>query len=315
MFPLVQTAPVPRAPFAHPLPPTFPSTPAWARAHCAATMSALRDARPSTVWPPPCKLLPEQSAAFERAGMPVRSHICYAQRYEGAQNMSWTAAFIDSLCADIAAGAAHGSYGPRETLTLREGLRSLPATISGSIALVMGTEVPWVEALLLNEGARLVYTFEYSSIRAEHPRMKAPPYQTIAADVLAGTFPPVDLIVSFSSLEHSGLGRYGDALNPDGDRSAVAQAWCMLRPGGFLVLGVPMTCAFQGEIVFNAHRVYGFERLAYVAANFELEGFVGGKCHNDNSQPILLLRKPRDISSPAPPLVAEDFYNHAFVAT
>ena len=36
-----------------------------------------------------------------------------------------------------------------------------------------------------------------------------------------------DAVVSFSSIEHSGLGRYGDALNPWGDLIAAAQAWYM----------------------------------------------------------------------------------------
>ena len=53
--------------------------------------------------------------------------------------------------------------------------------------------------------------------------MQASLCQDVAIDFLAGRFEPVDLIVSYSSLEHSGLGRYGDALNPDGDKDAVAQ--------------------------------------------------------------------------------------------
>ena len=34
-----------------------------------------------------------------------------------------------------------------------------------------------------------------------------------------------DVTVTFSSLEHSGLGRYGDPLNPWGDLIASARAW------------------------------------------------------------------------------------------
>ena len=34
-----------------------------------------------------------------------------------------------------------------------------------------------------------------------------------------------DAVVTFSSIEHSGLGRYGDSLNPWGDLIASAQAW------------------------------------------------------------------------------------------
>ena len=284
-----------------------PEAPPWWRAHCAATMAALRDARPAAEWPPPCPLPRSRLAPFERAGMPVREQACFAQRYEGARNLTWTAAYIDELRAALASGAAHGSSGAAETAALREGLRALPQPVAGASALVMGTEVPWVEALLLNEGARLVRTFEYSTIDVQHPRMVAEPCQAVASAALAGRLAPVDLIVSFSSLEHSGLGRYGDALNPDGDRDAVAQAWCLLRPGGLFVLGVGMTCRDEGETVFNAHRNYGFERLAYVAANFELEHFVGGACRKELGQPIIVLRKPLDTSIPAAPLVAGDF--------
>ena len=34
-----------------------------------------------------------------------------------------------------------------------------------------------------------------------------------------------DVIVTFSSIEHSGMGRYGDPLNPWGDLIASARAW------------------------------------------------------------------------------------------
>ena len=255
------------------------------------------------MWPPPCPLPPEQQALFEAAKMPISKHWCLAQRYEGVQNLTWTTPYIDSYRADIASGAITGSYGPRETAKVLAGLRSLPSPVSGSVALVMGTEMPWVEALLLNEGASLVWTFEYSYIDAQHPRMRAKTCQDIAVNALAGRFEPVDLIVSFSSLEHSGLGRYGDALDPDGDRKALAQAWCMLRPGGLLVLGLEMSCADEGEIVFNAHRIYGFQRLAYISANFELEGFLGSctPFSDNEQQPLVLLRKPLLLHGEAPP--------------
>jgi hypothetical protein len=44
--------------------------------------------------------------------------------------------------------------------------------------------------------------------------------------------------VTFSSVEHSGLGRYGDALNPWGDIIAIARAWCVTKQGGSLTIGV-----------------------------------------------------------------------------
>ena len=37
-----------------------------------------------------------------------------------------------------------------------------------------------------------------------------------------------DLIVTYSSLEHSGLGRYGDSLNPWADLITMAKAWYLI---------------------------------------------------------------------------------------
>ena len=48
-----------------------------------------------------------------------------------------------------------------------------------------------------------------------------------------------DGVVTFSSLEHSGLGRYGDQLNPWGDLIAMSKAWCLTKPGGRMLIGVP----------------------------------------------------------------------------
>ena len=39
-------------------------------------------------------------------------------------------------------------------------------------------------------------------------------------------------MITYSSLEHSGLGRYGDSLNPWGDLITMAKAWCLLKPKG-----------------------------------------------------------------------------------
>ena len=73
-------------------------------------------------------------------------------------------------------------------------------------------------------------------------------------------------------MEHSGLGRYGDKLNPYGDLEAAAQIWCVLKPGALFFLGVPTATAthFQDSIEYNAHRFYGTHRLAQIFANFKL---------------------------------------------
>ena len=163
---------------------------------------------------------------------------------------------------------------------------------AGTVGMVLGSERPWVECLALNAGASTVWTFEYGKILSTHPRLKAKPYKEMAADYATRKLGQVDWIATFSSLEHSGLGRYGDPLNPDGDKEALQQAWCMLKPGGVLILGVPMSCRENGFIEFNSHRYFGFKRLAYIAPDFEMVGMIGGCSEHNDAGSIVVLRKP-----------------------
>ncbi|MGL4514097.1 MAG: DUF268 domain-containing protein [Lacipirellulaceae bacterium] len=68
-------------------------------------------------------------------------------------------------------------------------------------------------------------------------------------------------IVSLSCLhvlEHVGLGRYGDPLDPNGDRLAAAELSRVLAIGGTLLVVVPVG---RPRVCFNAHRVYSAEMV------------------------------------------------------
>jgi SAM-dependent methyltransferase len=54
-------------------------------------------------------------------------------------------------------------------------------------------------------------------------------------------------------LEHVGLGRYGDPINPRGSQLAAADLQRVLKPGGTLFLSVPVG---RERVCFNAHRVF-----------------------------------------------------------
>ena len=95
-----------------------------------------------------------------------------------------------------------------------------------------------------------------------------------------------DAVVSLSSIEHFGLGRYGDPLDLDGDRLAAAEMARVLRPGGLLVLTTTLTRA-RPAIAFNAHRLYDLASARALAPGLEPvdERFfshrAGGECRLD----------------------------------
>ncbi len=73
-----------------------------------------------------------------------------------------------------------------------------------------------------------------------------------SAAYLKHELPLYDAVVSFSSIEHAGLGRYGDGINPWGDLLTMAKLWCVLKPRGLMLVGFPI--AEQDEIPFNTQR-------------------------------------------------------------
>ncbi len=59
-------------------------------------------------------------------------------------------------------------------------------------------------------------------------------------------------------LEHVGLGRYGDPLDPQGDRKAAHELQRIASPGGDLLIVVPVGVP---RVCFNAHRVYAYKQV------------------------------------------------------
>jgi len=132
--------------------------------------------------------------------------------------------------------------------------------------LVIGAHTPWVEATALQAGARETHTVEAFHIKSDDKRMITYSYSQFAYYYLHKKLPQFDLVISYSMLEHIGLGRYGDALNPWGDVMTLAMAWCAAAPNAKLILQVPR--AKTDKLLFNLHRYYGPKRLPFVTTNW-----------------------------------------------
>jgi len=185
--------------------------------------------------------------------------------YVGKKSMTpeWSYEHVESMIAKAKDGTLKGTYPKIDTTALMEGLSRAPGVVGGHV-LVIGSEMPWVEACVLASGAANVTTLEYGAIISKHPSIRTMlpgDYRKIWA-----TLPPFDAIVTYSSVEHSGLGRYGDALNPWGDVLEIARAWCVAKQGASLTIAVPSGSV--DHILHNAHRIYGPIRYPYLTSNW-----------------------------------------------
>lgn len=63
-----------------------------------------------------------------------------------------------------------------------------------------------------------------------------------------------DSISCLHAIEHFGLGRYGDAIDPEGHLAGFINICKMLEPGGVLYISFPI--GRQDQVHFNAHRVF-----------------------------------------------------------
>lgn len=68
-------------------------------------------------------------------------------------------------------------------------------------------------------------------------------------------------------IEHIGLGRYGDPLDPAGARHAAAELQRVLAPGGTLYLSTPIG---RERVCFNAHRVFSVATIQRLFSDLRL---------------------------------------------
>jgi len=127
-----------------------------------------------------------------------------------------------------------------------------PGLLKGADVVVLGSLVPWYEAVAIAYEAKSVTTIEYGPRTTDHPQL-----HILTPASFAAAPRRFDVALCISSFEHDGLGRYGDPLSGVGDLRAMAEAANMLRPGGHLLVAVPRG---SDGIVFNHHRIYGPRR-------------------------------------------------------
>ena len=73
--------------------------------------------------------------------------------------------------------------------------------------LIIGSILPWIESLLLTMDATHITTLEYEPYQSTHPKITTISPQEFSKLVISNKAPMFDAMITFSSIEHSGLGR------------------------------------------------------------------------------------------------------------
>lgn len=169
---------------------------------------------------------------------------------------------------------------------LYDALHSFP--IKGKSVLIIGSARPWYESIVLAYGGHPV-TVEYNDLSTDDPRLEILNiHEYEKSDRL------FDVILSISSIEHDGLGRYGDPIDPIADFKCMERLSKRLNPKGYMFLAVPMG---KDAIIWNACRIYGSLRFPKLIEKWEVVRTFGydptvfqtGKLGKYTYQPIFVL--------------------------
>lgn len=260
----------------------------WNCNHLMSLLNATKNA--TVVWPPPKTMPANLRHQFLLDGLSkeLSWYDANTQQNGNEKPYEWTVETMKKFQNEPnTCGPFYRSPVCNETMTK---YRSL---IEGKHGMVIGTMDPWAEAWLLKTGAASVTTLEYHRIISLVPNLHSLHPSELSDSYAQGK--RFDFIFTFSSLEHNGLGRWGDPINPWGDLEDIARCHCLLTENGTLFLGVPVG---RDEVVWNAHRIYGRYRMHLALKNWRVVDLIGpspfdalDKNGRWEDQPIIVLQR------------------------
>lgn len=177
----------------------------------------------------------------------------------------WTQEYINSFLSKysieniISNREGESPYGHESCINLLNSF--IEYDIKGKNVAVVGSTSPWIEAMLINLKNN-VTTIEYNVPENKYENLQCKDY----FNYFKNNKETYDVVVTYSSIEHSGLGRYGDPLDPNGDIDTMKTIHNNLLKDGLLIWGAPVG---KDALSWNAHRVYGEKRLPLLFNNFE----------------------------------------------
>lgn len=79
----------------------------------------------------------------------------------------------------------------------------------------------------------------------------------------------IESLSSFHAIEHFGLGRYGDEIDPDAYIKVIKSIQRVIAPKGHVYIGVPV--GPKDRLIFNAHRIFSIQTIINLFNNMVLK--------------------------------------------
>jgi len=108
---------------------------------------------------------------------------------------------------------------------------------------------------------------DFRPLQVQLPGLKCAAGNVAALDCETGS---IHSLSCLHVIEHVGLGRYGDAIDPAGSEKALRELQRVLAPKGLLYLSTPVG---RERVCFNAHRVFSPGTIAKLLPELRLLEF------------------------------------------
>jgi hypothetical protein len=218
---------------------------------------------PETFKGPLFNIPPQMLQAFTMNGL-ARINVDWFYGDTSGETITWTKEFYQELKGIVVrAVKEYGNVYYSTDCLLAEIFDKYP--ITAKTVAVIGSATPLYEAYIEHFGGTPL-TIEYRKINHNIDKMCTYTYEEAVNEVQSGTIKS-DYAFCYSSIEHSGLGRYGDFLDPEGDFKTMQLVKNIVDPGGLFFLQIPVG---QDALIWNNTRVYGSFRLLLLLEGWEL---------------------------------------------
>ena len=147
---------------------------------------------------------------------------------------------------------------------------------------IIGSITPWLESLLLNLGNH-VTTVEYHVPIANYENLVC-----ISCQEFKNSTRTFDCIISYSTIQHCGLGCYGEPLCPNGDIEEMQNIRKHLNEDGLFLWSCPVG---KDLWAWNTQRIYGPIRLPLLFEGFEELEWFGRTKQDCFDSPLAIYQK------------------------